>query len=65
MPEDRFTIEILEDGRVKLTTDQVSPANHMNADEFFKVLAKELGGAVETQRRKEGHTHQHDRQHQH
>ncbi len=58
MAQDQMTIEILPDGRVKITTDQVSPANHLNADEMLKFLARNLGGGVEVQKRKENHVHQ-------
>ncbi len=45
MKEDIIEIEILPDGTIKSTTDPISPANHSNAEAFFKLLG-ELTGTV-------------------
>ncbi len=38
MQIDRFTVEILEDGTIKTTTDAVSAANHDNAEQFLRAM---------------------------
>ena len=60
---DDLQIEILEDGRVKVTTPGISGVNHKNADELLKFMSQQLGGAVEKQKNKKTHTHH--KQHQH
>jgi hypothetical protein len=60
---DKFTVEILEDGRVKVTTDAVSPANHMNAESFMRFLQQQLGGETEQIKRKQAHQHTHQHAH--
>ena len=60
--KDSFEVEILADGTLKLATGQVSPQNHLNAENFLAEVAKELGGKV-TIKHKHGkamHTHTHD-----
>ena len=59
MREDTFTVEILDDGTLKIETDTVSPANHKSADEFLAFVSKMLGGPVEKTKRKQGHSHVH------
>ncbi len=67
---DTITIEILEDGTARVTTDAVSPANHVSADALLDLLGKTLGGPVERRKRVDvkravpahahgGKTHQH------
>jgi hypothetical protein len=34
MNQDELHVTIIEDGRVRLETDTVSPANHLGADEL-------------------------------
>ena len=55
MKEDSLAIEILDDGTIKISTDQISPANHLNAGQFLKFLAELAGG--ETTRTKNRHSH--------
>lgn len=55
---DKITITILEDGTIKTETDQVSNANHQNAEGFLRDIAKLAGGKVEV-RKKAGHAHTH------
>lgn len=54
---DALSIEILEDGTIKTTTDAVSGANHANAEQFLKYIATLTGG--ETTRTKRGDVHGH------
>lgn len=55
---DIIQFEVLEDGTLKITTDEISGENHMNAEEFLKWLAQELGGEVKRVKRGHGsHTH--------
>lgn len=63
MQEDSLAIEILEDGTIKISTDQISPANHLSADQFLKLLAELAGG--ETTRAKNRHAHTHHHEHEH
>lgn len=42
---DRMKIEILADGTVKSTSDEVSPENHQAAEAFLKMLAGLTGGS--------------------
>ena len=55
MQEDSLAIEILDDGTIKISTDQISPANHLNADQFLKLIAELAGG--ETTKTKNRHSH--------
>lgn len=42
---DRLKIEILADGTIKSTSDEVSPENHQAAEAFLRMLAGLTGGA--------------------
>ena len=64
MQIDRFTIEILEDGTIKTTTDAVSVANHDNAEQFLRAMANLAGGKTKRERRTDVKPHHHDA-HQH
>jgi len=61
---DEMKIEILEDGTIKVITDNVSPANHVNAEAFTKFMADLAGGKSTRTRRghhRHGtHTHEHE-----
>lgn len=61
--EDTLEIEILPDGTIKVSTDQISPANHLSADNFLKFLAEMAGGEVTKARNRRAHTHHHEHQH--
>lgn len=50
---DRLTIEILEDGTIRTTTDAVGSANHANAEAFLRYLAELAGGSTTRTRRAE------------
>ena len=60
MQIDRFTIEILEDGTIKTTTDTVSAANHDNAEQFLRAMATLAGGETKRERRTDVKPHHHD-----
>ena len=62
---DTLTIEILEDGTIKTTTDAVSGANHSNAEEFLRFVARECGGESTRTRRSDAHAHTHSHTHTH
>jgi len=56
--EDRIVITILSDGTIKSETDQVSVANHSNAENFLLDVGKLAGGTVE-RKNKKGFLHTH------
>ncbi len=61
MANDVLKIEILDDGTIKVTTDEISAANHASADKFVTFLARLAGGATTvTKRTKHAHTHAHE-----
>jgi len=57
---DKFEIEILEDGTIKIASDKVSGANHANSEQFFKLLAQNAGGESSRVRKGHGHSHAHE-----
>ena len=61
---DAFTIEILDDGTLKITTDRISMANHGNADMLIRELIKQSGGEV-VRSRKTVHCQAHEHFHEH
>ena len=63
---DEMTIEILANGDFKVTTSAVSPANHLNAEQFVKFMADLAGGKSTRTRRghHHAHTHQHEEEHE-
>lgn len=61
---DTLTIEILDDGTIKTTTDAVSGANHANAEQFLKYIATLAGGETNRTRRGDVHSH-HGHSHAH
>lgn len=63
MSNDAMTIEILEDGTIRVVTDQVSMANHSNAEQFLRFMSQKLGGETTRTRRKDAHSHQHHHEH--
>lgn len=56
---DVLNIEILADGTIKTTTDEVSETNHASAEKFLAILRELTGGEVTTTKRKEAHVHTH------
>ena len=68
MKIDKLVIEILEDGTIKTTTDEVGAANHDNAELFLRAMARLAGGETTRRRRtdvKPCHTHSHSDGHLH
>jgi hypothetical protein len=63
--QDEIVFEVLEDGTVKMVTDEVSPPNHMNADKLLGTLQRTLGGAATREKRKDAHAHGHAHTHGH
>lgn len=55
---DIINIEILEDGRIKITTDKIGQANHTCADNLLEEIARLMGGEVIRAKRSMAHTHQ-------
>ena len=45
---DEIRVEILDDGRIKMTTPGISAANHRAADQFLELVNELMGGEVET-----------------
>lgn len=48
---DQMNITILEDGTIKVETDKISGANHLNAESFLREMSKLAGGQVTTRRK--------------
>ena len=63
MQEDAILIEILDDGTIKVSTDQISPANHLSADNFLKFLSELAGGEVTKAKNRHAHAHHHEHGH--
>ncbi len=60
--DDILEVEILEDGTIKVTSDKVSAANHMAADQMLTFLARLTGGETTiTKRTKTVHSHSHEK----
>jgi hypothetical protein len=64
MAQDELNIEILTNGDVKVTTDKISPANHMTAEGLIAFLSKLLGGESKRTRRNDVHHHGHEHHHE-
>jgi len=66
---DKIQIEILEDGTLKVTTNSISPANHIGAEAFLRDMSTLCGGKVERKAREghaqHGHSHTHGNGHYH
>ena len=65
---DNINVTILEDGTIKVETDEVGQANHMNAEKFLAFMARLAGGQTETIRKPHSHgqhTHVHGHSHSH
>lgn len=62
---DDITIEILEDGTIKVITDPISGANHSNAEQFLQFMGRLAGGETSRQRKGTGHQHHHGHEHDH
>lgn len=67
MDFDTLTIEILEDGTIKTSSDTVSAANHESAEQFLRAVARLAGGETTREARKDVkhgnvHFHAHDKE---
>jgi len=64
-----ITCTILENGTVRIDTDQISGPYHASAEAALQWIAKELGGEVVRARRidlnQKIHVHEHDHEHGH
>ena len=58
--EDQVLFEILDDGTISMTTDQVSGVNHLSADSFIRETKKKAGGiATKKSRTRDKVAHSH------
>jgi hypothetical protein len=48
---DNIQYEILEDGTISITTDQISGTNHASADKLLQSLFELVGGEVTVRKR--------------
>jgi hypothetical protein len=62
--QDEVTIEILDSGLIKVTTDRISAPNHAAAEEFLRLMA-ELSNGGKQDRRRKAHAHHHSHGHDH
>ena len=59
-------LEILEDGMIRIVTDEAIPQeHHANADELLTFLHEKAGGNRATEKLREGHIHTHSHSHSH
>lgn len=67
--KNQMTVEVLEDGTIKVTTGDMSGVDHKRADDFLKMMATLAGGTVKVDKAKHGkhhhHAHGHDHDHEH
>lgn len=59
MQNDSMSFEILEDGTIKVLTDKVSAANHMNAEQFLQHVGRLAGGETTRTKRTDAVQHSH------
>lgn len=48
---DKIIITVMKDGLIRTETDPISPANHTNAEEFLKDMARRAGGVEKIEKR--------------
>jgi hypothetical protein len=65
MKTDQIEIEILPDGTLKLQTDDVSLANHTNAENLVREMSKLCGGPAAIRQKPGKHAHGHGHSHGH
>ena len=51
MKSDNIQFEILEDGTISVTTDQISGTNHVSADKLLKRMFELAGGETTCRKR--------------
>ena len=56
---DRLNIEFDDNGDIKVTTDEISPANHRTADNILEFIAQQTGGEVTRTKRPQAQHHTH------
>jgi len=55
-----MTIEILEDGTIRVETGDLAGPLHLKIEEFLELISKRSGGEVTVVKKlKESHSHQH------
>ena len=59
-----ITVEILDDGSVKITTGTFEGAKHSAAEAMLREISSELGDTKRT-RKPGAHHHHHDSEHEH
>ena len=57
MADNKFSIEILEDGKISIDSNSFDGKVHADADKFLKVLKELMGGPTETIKKKGEHVH--------
>jgi len=67
---DKMRITILDDGSIKVQTDEISAPNHMEAESLLARLEELAGGKTEVEAtghhaHEHGHTHTHEDGHTH
>jgi len=65
---DKIKGKVLPDGSLRLETDQVSMANHGNAEMLFRELLKGMGklvSKISKGHHHHGHSHEHGHKHEH
>lgn len=56
---DTWTVEILDDGRIKIVTGPTSPAIHTTAEKMLGEINRLMGGEVKRTHRPDARTHSH------
>ena len=54
---DTISVEVLDDGSLKITTDKISMPNHGSAEILIRELLSGAGGEVKRARKGHGHHH--------
>jgi len=57
MQFDQLKITVLDDGTIKVETDEVGTANHVSADKLMALLSQLAGGETKTTRKPKAHSH--------
>lgn len=65
MAQNEMTVDILENGDVRIVTDEFSGAVHMSADAFMAFVQKELGDPASKVIKTHNHHHGHNHHHHH
>lgn len=64
--KDTIEIKILDNGVIQVITDEISGANHTNAEELLQTIERLSGSKMESENRhSHGHHHQHNHEHLH